>query len=229
MLAIDRELMISSQALEAEKDQIDKLQQILDASLGEESSDIQGLNRALSQLKERLASTESLLARLGEFFSSFGFSVQKPIAALVVEAESIRKVAVELQAALGREKQAIATYAESTKRKEDLERQVAALRPRVNRLAEVHATLESLKNEHSLKSAMEFALQQNRTAVERIFSRIHSPSEFRGLGSDWTTLVRKDGSEASLKEISTGACSVCIIDLSRTERSTLPSTTSRSD
>jgi ABC-type lipoprotein export system ATPase subunit len=52
---------------------------------------------------------------------------------------------------------------------------------------------------------MEAALRQNRAAIEMIFSRIHSPSEFRGLGANWTTLVRKvDGHDAQLSEISTG-------------------------
>jgi exonuclease SbcC len=52
---------------------------------------------------------------------------------------------------------------------------------------------------------MEEALQQNRTGIETIFSHIHSPVEFRGLGSRWSTLVRKaDGSEAKLSEISAG-------------------------
>jgi ABC-type cobalamin/Fe3+-siderophores transport system ATPase subunit len=52
---------------------------------------------------------------------------------------------------------------------------------------------------------MESALQQNRDGIETIFLRIHSPADFQGLGSNWTTLVREvDGSEASLSEISTG-------------------------
>jgi ABC-type lipoprotein export system ATPase subunit len=51
---------------------------------------------------------------------------------------------------------------------------------------------------------MEKALQQNRTAIEGIFSRIHSPAEFSGLGDTLTTLVRKTGGTASLQQISTG-------------------------
>ena len=52
---------------------------------------------------------------------------------------------------------------------------------------------------------MESALQENRTAIETIFSQIHAPAEFRGLGTNWTTLIRKaDESEAKLTEISTG-------------------------
>jgi ABC-type lipoprotein export system ATPase subunit len=52
---------------------------------------------------------------------------------------------------------------------------------------------------------MESSLQQNRKGIEAIFSRIHSPAEFRGLGSGLATLIRKStGRQATLSEISTG-------------------------
>jgi DNA repair protein SbcC/Rad50 len=52
---------------------------------------------------------------------------------------------------------------------------------------------------------MEAALQQNQAGIETIFLRIHSPADFRGLGSNLATLVRKaDGKEARLSQISTG-------------------------
>jgi DNA repair exonuclease SbcCD ATPase subunit len=123
----------------------------------------------------------------------------------VVEADSLRKVAGELQAALGREKQAQASYAESIKRQESLKGELGKLSPRIKRLSQAHASLGSLRKEYSLEKAMDSALQQNRVAVESIFSRIHSPAEFRGLGSTWTKLVRKtDDIEAKLTEISAG-------------------------
>jgi recombinational DNA repair ATPase RecF len=87
------------------------------------------------------------------------------------------------------------------KRKEHLERQLADLRPRMKRLTEAQATLDSLQKEHSLKMAMESALQLNRAGIEAIFKRIH----VRGLGPNLTTLVRRANSkEANLSEISSG-------------------------
>ena len=205
LFAIDRNLVTSSRTLETESKQTAELQQMLEANLGSAASGVQDLKSALSQLRERLATTESLLARLREFSFTFPWAAERSIAELAVEAESIRNVAAELQAAIGRETQAKAAYTESTTRKIRLERELADLRPRLNRLADAYSALEQLQNEHSLRSAMESALQQNRDAVEKIFSRIHSPAEFQGLGSNWTTLIRKaDGSNASLKEISTG-------------------------
>lgn len=51
---------------------------------------------------------------------------------------------------------------------------------------------------------MKSALQENRAAIETVFSRIHSPAEFKRIGSDWTSLIRKDGKDSSLSQISTG-------------------------
>jgi ABC-type lipoprotein export system ATPase subunit len=52
---------------------------------------------------------------------------------------------------------------------------------------------------------MDTALKRNRSGIEEIFGRIHSPAEFAGLGGQLTTLVRKSGgTEATLSQISTG-------------------------
>ena len=202
---IEQDCANSSRALEEERRRVDALQQIIDANLSLAVSDVKEVKSALSQLQGRLATTESLYSKLDAFSPSFPWPMKKPLAKLVVETESVSKVAVELQAALARERQVKDTYTESIKRKEHLEGKLTELRPRMKRLIEAHSTLESLQNEHSLKRAMETALQQNRASIETIFSVIHSPAEFRGLGSSWTALVRKvDGSEAKLSEISTG-------------------------
>jgi recombinational DNA repair ATPase RecF len=202
---IDRDLATSSKTHETDRKQGDELQRSLEAILGSEESSVQDLKAALSRLKERLATTESLLAKLGTFSFPFPWPGGRPFAELVVEAESVRKVAAELQAAISRERQATAAHAESTKRKELLERQLTELGPRMKRFNEAQVALDKLIKEHSLRDAMKAALQQNRSAIEAIFSRIHSPAEFRGLGSSLVTLIRKvNGREATLSEISTG-------------------------
>jgi DNA repair exonuclease SbcCD ATPase subunit len=202
---LNQDLESSSRTLEAERKQADALQHALQGTLGSAEAGVQELKGALSRLKERLVATESLQTKLGSFSSSFPWPSGRPLAELVVEAEAVRKVAADLQTALSKERQAQATYTESSERKGRLERQLAELRPRIERLAKAQSTLENLQRDHSLTSAMEEALQQNRTGIETIFSHIHSPVEFRGLGSSWSTLVRKaDGSEAKLSQISAG-------------------------
>src|SRR5260370_40585431 len=91
------------------------------------------------------------------------------------------------------------------KRRESLNAELKKLRQRIKRLTQAHAALDGLRREYPLEKAMNAALQQNRAAVESIFSHIHSPAEFRGLGSTWSTLLRKEGGrEAKLAEISNG-------------------------
>ena len=202
---INQGLTTSSGTLESEKKEYDDLQRTLQIRLAVSEAAVQSFKSAVSRIKERLAATESIRAKLNDFLVSFPWPGGRPIAELAIEAESVRKVAAELQAALGREGQAQTTYAESTKRKELVEKQLADLRPQMKRLTDARAVLEDLKKNHSLSGAMESALRENRGSIEAIFARIHSPAEFRGLGSKLATLVRKaNGQEATLSQISTG-------------------------
>jgi hypothetical protein len=195
----------SARTLEAERKAVDEVGRTIAATLGLAEFEVKDLKATLSRLNERLATTEILRAKLDHFSSSFPWPRGRPLAELVVEAESIRKVAADLQVAFARENLEKATYEESIKRKEQQKMRLADLHSRTNRLKAVQATLKRLMSEHSLKKAMDSALQENRTGIEAIFKSIHSPAEFCGLGSSWTTLVRKvDGSEAKLTEISTG-------------------------
>lgn len=106
LLAINQCSTSSSKMLEDERVQAGELQRTLEATLGSAEPGILDFKSALSRLKERLASVDSVRTKLGEFSSSFPWPGTKPLAELVVEADSVRKVAAELQAALGREKQA---------------------------------------------------------------------------------------------------------------------------
>lgn len=209
----------SSLSLEADSKEADGLQQSIETTLGiaggfqgadsTKPGRLEGshndLHGSLWRLKERLTATEKVQAMLSDFFSSFPWPRDKTLAELAVEAELVQNVATKLQAALNREWQAQVACAESIKRRGYLEQQRNKLVPRIIRLTEAQGTLETLQKDHSLTNAMKAVLNQNRTGIEAIFPRIHSPAEFSGLGSDWTTLVRKaDGSEAKLSEISTG-------------------------
>ena len=209
----------SSLSLEADSKEADGLQQSIENTLGI-AAGLQGsdsnfkpgwlegshkdLHGLLSRLRQRLTTTEKIQAMLSDFFSSFPWPRDKTLAELAVEAELVQNVATKLQAALNRETQAQVACAELIKRRGYLEQQRNKLIPRINRLTEAQVTLETLQKDHSLTNAMKAVLNQNRTGIEAIFPRIHSPAEFSGLGSDWTTLVRKgDGSEAKLGHVNT--------------------------
>jgi hypothetical protein len=205
LLTIDQNVKTLSKTLDVHQKESDELQRALSEYLASTDHEGQDLEGKFSQLRERLTETEIIQEKLGHFFSLFPWPIEKPLVELVVETESIRKIAAELQAALGKEQQAKASCAESVKRKEQLGKQFAELLPRIDRFSMAHSVLKTLQEDHSLNSAMEASLQENRTAIETIFSQIHSPAEFRGLGSTWSTLIRKmDGREAKLTEISAG-------------------------
>jgi len=185
--SIEKELALSSSKLQKERDEANNLQMVLSLALGPSELEISeftfhGSKAALSRMKERLATTESLRSKLQSSSGSFPWPGKRALAELALEAESVRKVAAELQSAIGREKQAQATHAESIQRKVELEQQRDSLAPRILRLTKARDTLHALRRDHSIIQAMKEALDHNRAGIEQIFSRINSPAEFSGLG-----------------------------------------------
>ncbi len=193
-----------SQTFKEDDKNIHKLQQKITLILSSVSAITKDLIDELSLLKERLSTTEHLRMKLSAFSASFPWSDERPLAELVIEAGSVRQLAAELQTALDRERQAHVIFDDSVKRKELLEPKLSRLNHREKKMHEALFVLKDLQDNHSLESAMKSALEQNRASIEEIFSRIHSPAEFNSIGSDWTSLIRKDGTRSELSEISTG-------------------------
>lgn len=204
LLTINQSEKELSENLVNYRKELGDLRRAVVVSLGTTDSEDRNLEVIFSELRERLTETEAVQGKLGKFASLFPWPIGKPLGELIVEAGSIRKVAAELQVALSKEAQAKTSYTESIERKEQIGKQLMELLPRIERLQKAHSVLEELQHNHSLNSAMQSALGENRTAIETIFSQIHSPAEFRGLGSTWLTLIRKSGGEAKLTEISSG-------------------------
>jgi DNA repair protein SbcC/Rad50 len=166
---------------------------------------LKSIESALSELKERQVTTEGVVYRLVEFNAALPSSSSQPLSELVITIETVRQVAGDYQATLSKEQSTVSVLAEATKRKEQIEKQLKGLTPRIDRLTEAREVLTKIQSEHSLSGAMNDALKQNRAAIEDIFSRIHSPAEFSGLGDNLITLKRKsDGGTATLQQISTG-------------------------
>lgn len=204
-LAIERDQAGAAKTLEEERVKAETLQRALEASLGVGQSTAESLKAAVSHLKERQAVADSLREKLGSLFKAFPWPADRALSELVVESESLRKVAAEFQAAVARERQAKTILADSAKRKESLSKQLADISPRIERLAKADKSLDAIQKKHSLTGAMTEALKRNRAGIEAIFRRIHAPAEFAGLGENLSTLVRKNGStQATLSEISTG-------------------------
>jgi hypothetical protein len=163
------------------------------------------LETAISQLKEKLVSDESLLAKLEPFSLRFSWPEFQPFSELALSVATVRQLAGDYQVTYSKEQNSVKVLATASARKEQIQRQLDGLLPKIERFSEAKEVLSQIINEHSLPGAMEEALRQNRVAIEGIFSRIHSPAEFSGLGDTLTTLVRKNGGgTASLQQISAG-------------------------
>lgn len=163
------------------------------------------LKELLSETKDHLVTTVALQMKLIQFEPSLPWPVARPLSELVVEAESVRKVASDLRVALETEEKRAESAARGKDRRERLQEDLTTLRHQLDRLNAANNTFNDLRSKHSLNTGMQRSVTQNQEAIEEVFARIHTPMEFSGLGSNWSTLIRKaDGRDAELTEISTG-------------------------
>lgn len=165
----------------------------------------QDISGSLAQLRETIAALELLRFRLDGFSNRFPWPDDRPLAELLVEAEAICKVATELHNAVSRELQANLTRREAQLRENQLTTRLGELATQTKRFRAAQKVLGGLRGNHSLAGAVETTLKENRSAIEHIFTRIHSPPEFHKLGESLGTLIRTEtGQPAALSEISTG-------------------------
>ena len=162
------------------------------------------LQSTVTRRREQVDLAKAILARIGGLSDMLPCPESRPLSELLVTVRIVRKLVSDFQSTLANERKTVAVVAEASKRKMQITEQLQGLVPRINRLSEAQAVLKRIRSEFSLPGAMEEALRQNRTAIEEIFRRIHSPAEFSGL-SGMTTLIRKDGGgTATLQQVSTG-------------------------
>ena len=201
---VESDLSSSQQALNVAREDTKRVRREVEAALGVTDADVGGLAAKLSEIKERLAVARLLVSKLDAPLA-FQWPKEKPLAALVVCAQSICEVAMQYIAATVMEKDAQTSFAKARARREQLAEQLPGFGTRLTRMEQVLNALVTILNEHSLTRAMEAALRINRQGMEAIFSRIHSPAEFSGLGDGLTRLVRRsDGEQVGLSQISTG-------------------------
>ena len=201
---IDKHASSQSENIEKITKEINEIETALKEVLNLSDNDPEFEN-TISMLREQIATTETIFARLSEFCEEFQWPHKRPISELITIADGIRKVASEARTALAHERHVNSQQSEGLNRKEELKRQLEKLDHRIERFSQAQTILSKIRKEHSLNQAMESTLQLNRAAIETIFASIHSPAEFVGLGPSLATLVRKvDESHAKLTEISAG-------------------------
>lgn len=202
---LNESLASTRETLRQEAKSIEKNEEELQNFFRISDPDVQKCRTALSHLKEELTTTKALAEKLKGLAETLPWPPALAFTELTVTAKAIRSAASELQLAQSREAQDETTQAETLKRRDHLTSQAAGLTPRLERLAAADRTLHDLMQEHSLNASMKNALRQNRSAIESIFGRIHSPPEFSGLGEAFDTLIRKgDRTVAKLSQVSTG-------------------------
>jgi exonuclease SbcC len=177
----------------------------IELALGLSESAATDVESTLSKRKESLSVAEGIKAKFTPILTEYPWPSDKALSELAVENESVRSTASDFQAALARERSAETSRATAVNRKAELTKQRSESAPRIERLKKAKKVLDELIRDHSLNGAMEAALRTNRAGIEAIFSRIHTPCEFSGLGKQITALVRKNNpQEAALSQISTG-------------------------
>jgi len=144
-------------------------------------------------LRERVATATALIEKLESHRALVAWTSDTSFGELLVSVTSTRKIAADFQATLSKEKSIASEVKAASKRKVEIEKQLAGLAPRLERLREAQDVLQKILSQHSLSSAVDDSLKKNREAIEFIFGRIHAPAEFSGLGDDLKTLVRKNG------------------------------------
>jgi exonuclease SbcC len=211
--SVERDIENSDSSMNLLHTQIRELRQAIQIALDLESVELENHDFAvdISKFRNQIVEVETLLERLSKFSNNFSWPATEPVAELIIEAALIRDIASSLQEAANRESLADNTRTESLQRKNELEKELANLQIRIARFNDAENALSTLRNKHSLQNAMKAVLEESRANTELIFSKIHSPAEFIGIGSDWSKLVRKSTGDASnhdqestLSEISTG-------------------------
>lgn len=163
------------------------------------------IGASLHLLQERISQACGLVWEIESYSDRFSFSRNTPFSAFLVDIDAAKDIANEWEQSLSAESIAAAFVKETTSKRNSLEADVARLSSRIDRLTEAIRTFDKIQHQHSLESAMEESLSRNRNAIQTIFQRIHSPSEFSEIGSNLATLVRaQDGTVASLRQVSTG-------------------------
>ncbi len=190
-------------AIEGCERELSETLQRLTKLLGIEEATLEECQKAISQRKERRDLARAILKSLESNEAKRVIKNDQPLAEALTSIRLIRTLLTNLQTAVTNEQQAGVMAADAMKRKGEIAEQLQGLEPRIKRLREAEEVLREILEKHSLAGAMEEALQQNKEAIEEIFRRIHSPAEFSRL-HDMTTLIRKDGQEAKLHQISTG-------------------------
>jgi len=164
-----------------------------------------GAQAIVNELEKRHDALDQCIKRLNAALERFPWPATRPLSRLIAEAKTVEKLASDLQGKIAEEDARRKSETEANRRLSEIDKDLKALAPRVDRLKAAQTVLLELQNNHSLTQALNDALQENRGSIEHIFRNIHSPPEFSGLGDTLKSLRRISPPEdIDLFQISTG-------------------------
>ena len=201
---MDQRLTVSRAKIEANSKEEQQLKEFLSKAVSAARPSNADPVTAMAELNERLAASRAVSTALMRFFPRFSWKGSRPIVEWMVETESVRGIAVQLQTALEKERVAAKIKSDASRRRDSLKEQENSLTVRINRLDDAKKALTEIQTKHSLETMTEVALEANRGSIETIFSEIHSPAEFKEIGPDWTLIRKLDDVKTPLTMISTG-------------------------
>ena len=201
---VDQRLTVSRRKIEANSKEEQQLKELLSQAVSAVRPSKADPIAAMAELNERLAATRAVSTALKRFLPRFSWKGSRPIVEWIVEVESVRGIAAQLQAALEKERVAAKTQTDASDRRDLLKEQENIRTGRTNRLDEAKEALAEIQTKHSLETMTKSALEANRGSIETIFSEIHSPAEFKEIGPDWTLIRKLDNAKTPLTMISTG-------------------------
>ncbi|MFC1947534.1 hypothetical protein ACFLXY_06415 [Chloroflexota bacterium] len=173
-----------------------------------ENSDIKEYQRVINNEKLALEELVHLLNQLQIYHNTWKWPNDESFHRLRLEIKKIDKDVnrlYSLYSVFDSDTMVSDTIADLNKRKRTIEKDLDNLNIKFNRCSAALRTLNEIDSKYSLQNAMKTTINEHRREIETIFSYIHNPAEFSGLGSSIYTLIREeDGSEANLTTISTG-------------------------
>lgn len=201
---VEQRLAVSRRQMEANSQEEGQIQAFVNQATSAVRMSEDDPAAAMTKLKERLVMARAALNHLKRFLPRFRWEGSRPILEWIFEAEAVRGIATQLQAAIEKERIAAKTRSDAGRRRDKLTEQNKTLEGRIKRFDQALKAMTKIQTKHSLKAMTQSALKANRRSIETIFTQIHSPAEFKTINPEWTLVRKLDETVTTLTRISTG-------------------------
>lgn len=184
-------------------------------TLGDESTDLatkhgitatMDVDELAKAFNEQMTDIERALKATAELQFIFKYDATMAAAELTVKLEQLQSLVVKLRTAIAQEQKADAEIEVVTKTIAGIDAKLKDLESKLGRAKMAQKDFSALQRDHSGEALKTKILHENCEEIERIFSSIHSPSEFSLTdGNQSLQIIRRESNEkVGLHEMSTG-------------------------